>query len=162
MHSLPINLPEEEISKRLWLLFYRVGLAFSEKRRGGVKPEEVFPDMPLAQWAEVLCLWLIRRSKHIKSQLEKKGRYNAFATAIGEWEDKYVNAPSNNYSYEEAARALFEICSQFGLIDALLDEESLARACVSPRALHTKGVFMVDVKNLKQRMEEVAKAFGHG
>jgi hypothetical protein len=122
-------------------------------------PEEVFPGMRTSEWAMYLCRLLIMYEKQIKHDLRSRNYEYEFSNKIANWWKRWETLQPD--SCEEAARELFEICDQCGVIEFMMSNRYLEPATIRLYGVGVRGrgMHMHPFIEMKKEMKRVAELF---
>jgi hypothetical protein len=118
-------------------------------------PEKIFPDMTTLEWAIYLGRLLIQYQKQIKEDLKNRDCDREFSDKIADWRET-LPPDYEEANYEEAARRLFEICYQCGVIEFMINSRLISIDTLP--ILRVRGVHTV-YEDFKEIMEKVVELF---
>lgn len=128
-----------------------------------VTPEEVFVGMTTQEWSVNLCRLIVRWRDWVTRTLRANGRYNDFCERMKGWREAFLGPEQR--SDEETARALFDICEDFGLIrlmvtEGLLPAQRLRSPVLGPaKTIKTRGASCGRPGAVPEAFMRVAKLF---
>jgi hypothetical protein len=123
-------------------------------------PEKIFPDKTI-EGAIYLGRLLIQYQKQIKEDLKNRGCDREFSDKIADWRET-LPPDYEEANYEKAARRLFEICCQYGVIEFMINKRLISMPIERVRGVDTvervRGVDTV-YEDFKKIMEKVVELF---